>query len=71
MVFKKEGTTDFGAKYTVIEGLTIYNVENSNQHEKLVEKLNSQVGHEHFKVTDVQYPTEIVIDAHELMELQK
>ena len=71
MLYKKEGKTKDGIKYEVLEETTIYTLENREQHEIIVEKLNKQLGFDGLKVEDVSYPYTFVVDVQELLDLEE
>ena len=69
MLYKKNGVTEEGISYENIEELTIYKLENKEQHQIIVEKLNQQIGFKYFQVEDVKYPFVFEIDKLEMFEL--
>lgn len=69
MLYKKEGETKNGIKYEVLEETTIYTLENREQHEIIVKKLNKQLGYDGFSVENVSYPYTLIVDAHEMLDM--
>ena len=74
-IFMKNGVNELGIRYEQIEEITTYFVENKEQHEALCKKLNEQIRisanadllAKFFTVTDVEYPTAITVDAHDML----
>jgi hypothetical protein len=66
-LFKKTGVSVEGIHYEIVEEITMYFPETEDQLKALYERLNKQIGFEHFLYDGLKKM--IVIDACELLSL--
>ena len=71
-LFKKEGISDLGVKYFQVGETIIYTAENKEQHQAVVNKINSQAKHEYLSISDnANYPMDIVVDTIEIADIRE
>lgn len=67
-LFEKESVNEDGVEFKQIEEVTTYNLKSKADYEKVVKKLNKQLGFEWHKVKEVTYPYVLVVDMLEEVE---